>query len=88
MPNTVNRGYPTAFKAILICYGLVVLIVLALRFHLIFVNKTRDSQENAASATEAALSAEEQMPPEKRHLTAVDYEDITDFHTVGFRYRM
>jgi hypothetical protein len=57
---------------------------MALRLYLIFVNKARDRQEGAAAAAEAL----EQTPPEKRQLTAEDYEDITDFNTPGFRYRM
>jgi hypothetical protein len=80
----LHRGYPTAFKAILICYGLVIIVAVALHLYLTFVNKTRDRQERAAAAAEAL----EQTPPEKRQLTAEDYEDITDFNTPGFRYRM
>lgn len=76
------RGYPTAFKAILSCYGLVVLVAIGLRLYLILVNKQRDRKEGAAAA------AQEQIAPEKRELTAEDYEDITDLNTHGFRYRM
>lgn len=47
-----------------------------------FVNRQRDRREGAIAA------AQELMPPEKRELTADDYEDITDFKTIGFRYRM
>jgi hypothetical protein len=79
-----RRGYPTAFKAILICYGLVVIVAMVLRLYLIFANKSRDRQEGAAAAAETL----EQTPPEKRQLTAEDYEDITDLNTPGFRYRM
>jgi hypothetical protein len=46
------------------------------------VNKQRDRQEGAAAA------AQEHIAPEKRELTAEDYEDITDLKTHGFRYRM
>jgi hypothetical protein len=77
-----KAGYPTAFKAILICYGLVVFISLGLRAYLTFVNKRRDRIEG-----EAAVAAA-QTPPEKRDLLAEDYEDTTDFNTFGFRYRM
>jgi Ni,Fe-hydrogenase I cytochrome b subunit len=41
----LRRGYPTAFKAILICYGLVVIVAMVLRVYLTFVNNTRDRQE-------------------------------------------
>lgn len=73
-----ERGYPTAFKAILICYGLVVIVALTLRLYLTFVNKNRDTVEGA----------EEVVPADKRELTPVDYEDVTDLKTRGFRYRM
>ncbi len=83
--SEAKQGYPTAFKAILICYGLVVLVSLGLRFYLMFVNKLRDRREGdeAARAREA-----EQIAPEKRELRLEDYEDITDLKTVGFRYRL
>jgi hypothetical protein len=57
---------------------------MGLRLYLTFVNKTRDRQEGAAATAEAF----EQTPPEKRQLTVEDYEDITDFNTPAFRYRM
>lgn len=80
--SEAKQGYPTAFKAILSCYGLVVLISIGLRIYLIFVNRQRDHVEGAAAA------AQEQVAPGKRELTAEDYEDITDLKTHGFRYRM
>ena len=76
----MNRGYPTAFKAILICYGLVVLVSVGLRLYLIIVNRRRDRVEGAAQI--------EEDPSGKRQLTAEDYEDVTDLNTLGFRYRM
>jgi hypothetical protein len=79
-----RRGYPTAFKVILIYYGLVVIVAVVLRLYFTFVDKTRDRQGGAAAAAEVL----EQAPPEKRQLTGEDYEDITDFNTPGFRYRM
>ncbi|TVY54412.1 putative transporter [Lachnellula cervina] len=79
--SEAKRGYPGAFKAILICYGLVMLVSIALRIYLSFVNKSRDRSEGAAAAEQPVI-------PGKTHLTAVDYEDVTDFNTPGFRYRM
>ncbi|CAG8975119.1 hypothetical protein HYALB_00004417 [Hymenoscyphus albidus] len=76
-----SRGYPTAFKAITTCYGLVVLVSLGLRMYLTFVNKSRDTAEGSASLIQADEAG-------KRELTAEDYEDVTDFHTPRFRYRM
>ena len=75
-------GYPTAFKTILVCYGLVILVSLALRAYLTFVNKARDREEGESAAVAA------QMVPGKRELMADDYEDVTDLHTPGFRYRL
>ncbi|TVY39922.1 putative transporter [Lachnellula subtilissima] len=76
-----SRGYPTAFKAILICYGLVMFVSMGLRVYLTFVNKSRDRTEGAAAAEAPAI-------PGKTQLTEIDYEDVTDFNTSGFRYRM
>ncbi|EHK98380.1 putative Uncharacterized transporter [Glarea lozoyensis 74030] len=75
------RGYPTAFKAILICYGLVFLVSLSLRVYLTLVNRSRDKQEGIASLESPAAN-------DKKELTAEDYEDVTDLKTLGFRYRM
>ncbi|KZF22512.1 MFS general substrate transporter [Xylona heveae TC161] len=82
--SEASRGYPTAFKAILICYGLVILIALAFRAYLTFVNLRRDKSEGLSTAAAA--------PPDGsgsgKHLGQDDYEDVTDFNTLGFRYRM
>jgi hypothetical protein len=51
---------------------------------LTLVNKRRDREEGAASE----ITAADDVPPEKRHPAAEDYEDITDLKTLGFRYRM
>jgi hypothetical protein len=82
--NDLCRGYPTAFKAILICYGLVIIVALSLRLYLTQVNKRRDREEGAA----AEIAAAGAIPVEKRLLAAEEYEDITDLNTPGFRYRM
>ena len=76
------HGYPTAFKSILSCYGIVILMSMVLRAYLTFVNKRRDRVEGDL------LAEQDQIAPEKRELTATDYDDITDFNTPGFRYRM
>jgi len=57
------------------------LVSIALRVYLTFVNKSRDKTEEAAAALEPAI-------PGKTQLTEIDYEDVTDFNTSGFRYRM
>ncbi len=50
------------------------------------MNKKRDREEGEAARV--AAEAEADSPPNKRVLTAEDYDDITDLRTVGFRYRM
>ena len=79
--DVLRRGYPTAFKAILICYGLVIVVSIGLRLYLTLVNKLRDKSEGTNVV-------DQNIPPEKKDLTAEDYEDITDVYTRGFRYRM
>ncbi|KAG9233701.1 allantoate permease [Amylocarpus encephaloides] len=76
-----QHGYPSAFKAILICYGLVILTSLSLRVYLTLVNKARDKAEGAISNDQSSLV-------DKRELTAQDYQDVSDLKTPGFRYRM
>lgn len=79
--DILRRGYPTAFKAILVCYGLVIIVSIGLRLYLTLVNKSRDRSEGINVS-------DQNIPPDKKDLTAEDYEDITDVHTGGFRYRM
>ncbi|KAH8600202.1 MFS general substrate transporter [Bisporella sp. PMI_857] len=76
-----NHGYPTAFKSILCCYGIVMVLSMTLRLYLTFINKRRDR-------TEGGIDGQDQIAPGKRELTASDYEDVTDFNTPGFRYRL
>lgn len=80
LTSEAKAGYPTAFKAILVCYALVVVLAIGLRFYLIWENKRRDRREGQAAA----------LPVDgaKTELTAQDYDDITDMKTTGFRYRM
>ena len=91
--------YETAFQTIMICYALVILLVTAQRFYLSWLNRKRARDEGfegsaGASGTvadgkvatgvdgrdAAEAVAEVQLRPE-------DYEDVTDWKTVGFRYR-
>lgn len=91
--------YATAFQTIMICYALVIVLALALRFYLQWLNKKRAAEEGfvgSAGASGAVADgkvagmegrtvqeavAEVQLRPE-------DYEDVTDWKTVGFRYRL
>ncbi|ROW09299.1 hypothetical protein VPNG_05880 [Cytospora leucostoma] len=91
--------YETAFRAILVCYALVVALALALRAYLAWVNARRAREEGfegsagasgavgdgkvvvdvAASGADAVRGVE---------LRSADYEDVTDWQTPGFRYRL
>lgn len=57
----------------MICYALVVLEALGLRFYLAHENWRRDKIEGAWVATPAKVSSD---------------EDLTDKETVGMRYRL
>lgn len=54
---------------------------MSLRLYLTSVNQSRDTSEGVAPLDQADGIG-------KRELTAEDYEDVTDFFTPGFRYRM
>jgi MFS family permease len=100
-PHFFRKGeaphYGTAFRAIMVCYSLVVVLALTLRFYLRWLNLKRTREEgfegSASSAGALAggkvangkdvaeVATEVQLRPE-------DYDDVTDWKTVGFRYRM
>lgn len=65
------------FQAVMICYALVLVMAMGLRAYLTFENKRRDRKEDpAASTVDEVLSAEN------------DEQELTDWNTKGFRYRM
>ncbi|KAK7711593.1 hypothetical protein SLS57_008076 [Botryosphaeria dothidea] len=71
--------YPTAFRAIMICYALVVGIAMGLRGYLIWENRRRDRKEGAVKGDGGAgevLDAENED------------DELTDWKTKGFRYRV
>lgn len=74
--------YPTAFKSILICYALASLASLGLRFYLIWLNKRRDTIKGADAISTVVAPFTGATVPD------VNYEDITDYNTIGFRYRL
>lgn len=80
LSSEAKQGYPTAFEAIMSCYALVVVFALGLRVYLIGANRRRDRTEGVVDLN-ATVDFE-------RELTEGDYEDITDFNTPGFRYRI
>ncbi|KAK7909179.1 allantoate permease [Apiospora marii] len=100
-------GYTTAFRAIMVCYALVVCLSLGLRFYLQWMNKRREREEGIHAGLGASgvvgcshddggkpvdvaggSAAEVTEAVNQVHLRPEDYEDVTDWKTVGFRYRL
>ncbi|KAF1966831.1 MFS general substrate transporter [Bimuria novae-zelandiae CBS 107.79] len=97
--KTEAPKYVTAFQTIMICYALVIVFALTLRFYLQWTNKKQESLEGfegSAGASGAVADGkiadadgrnvaqtvtEVQLRPE-------DYDDVTDWKTYGFRYRL
>ncbi|KAG9252962.1 major facilitator superfamily domain-containing protein [Emericellopsis atlantica] len=90
--------YQTAFQTIMICYALVIVMVLMLRGYLIWLNKKRAAVEGFVGSAGAAGAVGDgkvigedvrnvQQVVEEVQLRPEDYEDVTDWKTVGFRYR-
>jgi MFS family permease len=92
--------YNTAFRAILICYSLVVGLAVILRLYLQFVNRQREKTEGikgSAGAGGAVAGGKLADVADNKNLAeyagqvelrAEDYEDVTDLKTFGFRYRL
>ncbi|TGJ84470.1 hypothetical protein E0Z10_g4299 [Xylaria hypoxylon] len=86
--------YDTAFRAILICYSLVVGLSLALRIYLESVNRRRQRSEGVrgsagtAGAVAGGKIVDVHGAVREVRLTPEDYEDVTDWNTFGFRYRI
>jgi MFS family permease len=92
--------YNLAFRAILICYSLVVGLAVVLRFYLQWVNSKRERDEGVkGSAGAGGVVAGGKMADEmdgqgltarvgQIELRAEDYDDVTDWKTFGFRYRL
>ncbi|KAG5926565.1 hypothetical protein E4U42_003160 [Claviceps africana] len=92
--------YDSAFRGIMICYALAVVLALVLRFYLQWVNAGRVRQEGfqgsaGAAGAEAGGDKTMQLRPgdvdevaTRVQLRPADYEDVTDWEMVGFRYRL
>lgn len=91
--------YQTAFRAIMICYALVVGLSLMLRFYLQFENRRREKIEGVkgSAGTGGVLADGKVVGAGDRdvggmvravHLSEADYDDVTDWKTFGFRYRL
>ncbi|ORY18411.1 major facilitator superfamily transporter [Clohesyomyces aquaticus] len=94
--------YNTAFRAILVCYCLVVGLAVVLRCYLKSWNGKREKEEGVRGSAGAggAIAARKMMPETgvqvrriEEQVGAVelgpeDYDDVTDWKTFGFRYRL
>jgi hypothetical protein len=87
--------YETAFRAILICYVLAAVLAGSLRVYLAWVNKRRDREEGVIVETSdggrTTVSQGKDLDAvvvTDVTLQAEDYDDVTDWKTVGFRYRL
>ena len=103
-PHFFRKGeaphYGTAFRAIMVCYSLVVVLALTLRFYLRWINLKRTREEGfEGSASSAGALAAAKVPEvvngkdvaevvTEVQLRPEDYDDVTDWKTVGFRYRL
>ncbi|KAK6826976.1 hypothetical protein RU639_004685 [Aspergillus parasiticus] len=93
--------YQTSFRAILICYIISGGLAISLRVYLQFVNKRRDREEGVQGNAGLSGAVGGKVVEERRRgnndvselvrsvdLRPEDYEDVTDWKTVGFRYRL
>jgi MFS family permease len=93
--------YNMAFRAILICYSLVVGLAVLLRFYLQYMNTKRERIEGVkGSAGTAGAIASGKMADEGDdrdlagrlfvgvELRSEELDDVTDWKTFGFRYRL
>ncbi|KAJ6172468.1 hypothetical protein N7470_001535 [Penicillium chermesinum] len=91
--------YGTAFRTIMICYALAVLLALSLRVFLQYTNARRVREEgfegsasnsgaiNGKLADNEVDSRNIAEAANRAQLAPEDYADITDWKTQGFRYR-
>lgn len=92
--------YQTAFRAILICYIIAAALAISLRLYLQLLNKTRDRDEGvqASAAVSGAVAGGKLANVQNKSdiveavrnvaLQPEDYDDVSDWKTVGFRYRL
>lgn len=92
--------YNTAFRTIMICYALAVILALSLRFYLQWTNARRTREEGfEGSAGNAGAVGGGKVLDNQRNsedvvdmvnqvqLVSNDFEDTTDWNSPGFRYR-
>ncbi|KAH7310768.1 allantoate permease [Stachybotrys elegans] len=89
--------YNTAFRTIMVCYSLVVVFAMTLRVYLQWQNRKREQSEGLEGGpapvtgdnlvTDKASPRADPSMRERDQLREENYYDITDWNTVGFRYR-
>ncbi|KAJ5894274.1 hypothetical protein N7495_005965 [Penicillium taxi] len=92
--------YNTAFRTIMICYALSILLAILLRIYLQWSNSQRVSKEGfeGSAGNAGAVGNVKRLDGDRdpntmadmlnqAQLVSNDYEDITDWKTPGFRYR-
>ncbi|OAA52936.1 Major facilitator superfamily domain, general substrate transporter [Cordyceps fumosorosea ARSEF 2679] len=85
--------YDTAFQTIMICYSLVIVLAIVLRMYLQWFNALRSKMEGVQGSLATAGALPDAKLGSDAGATAVQlqpaaFEDITDWKTVGFRYRL
>ncbi|KAI1848377.1 hypothetical protein JX266_005683 [Neoarthrinium moseri] len=97
--STEAPTYPTAFRAIMTCYALAICLCILLRFYLQFMNTQRCKTEGieGSAGTSGAVGGKVNDATDGRTVTEIinevqlrpeDYDDVTDWKTFGFRYRL
>lgn len=92
--------YDTAFRTIMVCYALAVALALGLRAYLAWVNGRRAREEGFEGSAGASGAVGDGKVVDGVgagagtgavgvvELRSRDYEDVTDWQTPGFRYRL
>ncbi|KAI8948172.1 MFS general substrate transporter [Xylaria longipes] len=87
-------AYATAFRGIVACYSLVVGLALVLRGYLNALNRRRTVKEGvggsrgASGVVSSGSGSGSDEDVRELRLRPENYEDITDWNTFGFRYRL
>ncbi|KAH8897377.1 hypothetical protein GQ53DRAFT_838005 [Thozetella sp. PMI_491] len=92
--------YPTAMKAIMSCDARIIVLCLMFRFYLQWTNAKRRGEEGIEGSADASgavaggkvmdvgsTSAQVEHALHQVDLQPEDYEDVSDWKTLGFRYR-
>ncbi|KAI0467351.1 major facilitator superfamily domain-containing protein [Xylaria cf. heliscus] len=83
-------AYDTAFRGIVVCYSLVVGLVLVLRVYLNTVNRLRAIKEGLerSAGISSIVGGDNDGDIQEIRLRPEHYDDVTDWNTSGFRYRL